>query len=222
MSLFFGVIFGLALSLSAAFPACARQASEPQEALGASCFPAAAGYRWTYSAKRKSYNLLIRRDPTQEKTVESEVVVDMDEGKDQEAGTFTLTFSPAEKGKLPGDRKILKTADGIYESSIAESNLVLKISSKPGDQWGVGGGKEGTPAYRNAGQEEVEVPAGKFRCWKITMIRLHGLGSRRWTRWYAPEAGLVKEVAMTEIEGGAVERTLELKAFSKKDGAEKK
>jgi hypothetical protein len=104
--------------------------------------------------------------------------------------------------------KLKLTDAGVY--MVRESRdefdppvCLLKLPVKAGDSWSVERPAVGELAgskrsYRTAGDEDVEVPAGKFRAVRVEETtewtgHLKGLTTQT-TTWYAPSVGRVKEV----------------------------
>jgi hypothetical protein len=95
----------------------------------------------------------------------------------------------------------------------------LKLPAKAGDQWTYesdgGDGPAGSKTTHTvAKEEEVEVPAGKFKALRVdselTVVGLAVESTRRRSDWYAPRVGLVKSV----INSGPRESTMVLKSFT--------
>jgi hypothetical protein len=71
------------------------------------------------------------------------------------------------------------------------------------------------PAGRGVGEEELEVPAGKFRCIRIESEFVFNGASYTRTRWRAPRCGMVKEVVVgKDGERTVYLRTTVLKSFA--------
>jgi hypothetical protein len=112
--------------------------------------------------------------------------------------------------------------DGVYRSRTrgTEAIPVLKLPVKAGSTWsariGPATGKGFLYTYTvRAVDEEIEVPAGKFKA--ICVEEATKLGDEdmsKTTSWYAPEVGLVKSVL--SYSGGKVkDRVQVLKAFKR-------
>jgi hypothetical protein len=63
-----------------------------------------------------------------------------------------------------------------------------------------GGHPASKVAYRVAWEEEVEVPAGKFKAVRVEAVRAAGGREVRYTTWYAPGVGVVKHVLGDEAD----------------------
>jgi hypothetical protein len=87
------------------------------------------------------------------------------------------------------------------------SNPILKLPAKPGESWtherqpppGAAPGPEAKATYTIGKEEEIEVPAGKFRAVQVVVeVTFGGKDSGKTTYWHAPGIGLVKAVMPTE------------------------
>ena len=88
----------------------------------------------------------------------------------------------------------------------------LKLDAKPGDGWDVdsaAGGLKLKGRFTLKGEEEVEVPAGKFKALRVESDMMVNGRPFKATAWYVREVGMVKSVNPS--------RTLELKSISAED-----
>jgi hypothetical protein len=108
---------------------------------------------------------------------------------------------------------------GIGERKLADPRPMLKLPAKPRDQWtfeseGPAGAGRFKTTCTVGKEEEVEVPAGKFRAIRVDCVTtLPGAASHltiEGSAWFAPRVGIVKHVS--NIAG--VERTQVLKSFT--------
>jgi hypothetical protein len=131
------------------------------------------------------------------------------EGKD---GTFRVTT--VLKGGAATEAVTEVSAKGVFRVSVAGRPLpalqaLLKLPAKAGDAWEVRPAGPGGPvfAYTVGKEEEVEVPAGKFKAVPVEM-KADAFGRVQTTKtWYAPGVGAVKVT-------GPGERTQVLKSFT--------
>jgi hypothetical protein len=89
---------------------------------------------------------------------------------------------------------------------------LLKLPAKPGDTWTTelsGKGQPRKTIYTYRGEEEVEVPAGKFKALKIESEMETGKSVRA-TFWYVAGIGMVK----SSTKFGDTERVYALKSFT--------
>jgi len=92
---------------------------------------------------------------------------------------------------------------------------LLNLTTKPGDTWTYepdtgGGGPARMTTYRMGKEEDVEVPAGKFKAVRVESEQQLGANVYKATLWYAPGVGLVKSVSIS----GDTERTQVLKSYT--------
>jgi hypothetical protein len=124
------------------------------------------------------------------------------------AGKEFVTLSGSDGKRMVA----IVTADGVYETSVDPANLFLKFPLKKFDTWGKGDKKNALSTFVNHGEVTIEVPAGKFTCWKIEEQRILPRGSFRRTRWYARGVGLVSEESIELKDGEGTRRVLELES----------
>lgn len=73
------------------------------------------------------------------------------------------------------------------------------------------------------GEEEIETPAGKFKCVKVTAETSMRAIKASTTTWYAKGVGVVKSVHASDVAGSVkAERELVLKKFDKGEKGDKK
>jgi hypothetical protein len=132
------------------------------------------------------------------------------EGEDSPGGGWTQVFVVTAKGvsfQLDPD---------------AEAEPVFKVGLKAGDTWKVEhtGSRKGLgeSTYTVGKEEEVEVPAGRFKATPVTReLPLDGRAGSKTTTWYAAGVGVVKKEA-DSLGGGGV---TVLKSFTPGKGARK-
>jgi hypothetical protein len=149
------------------------------------------------------------------KVTEMTTVVDSVEEKD---GVLTVTIK--RKGVTDSTEKVQVTQAGVtilptegqgYSVPIP----MLKLPAKKGDQWEVPGGKDSKVEFRLGymGEEEVEVPAGKFKAHRVSM-KIVPAGVKEFgmtvSFWFAPGIGPVKMIG----EGPSPEIVQVLKSFT--------
>jgi hypothetical protein len=91
----------------------------------------------------------------------------------------------------------------------------LRLPAKAGDTWtweapGVGDGPARKITFKVVAEEEIEVPAGKFKTLKVERVMTAGTFTHKTETWFAPKVGLVKRVSNA---GGSSEAVQELKSF---------
>ena len=153
---------------------------------------------------------------TGENVSEHTEVVTKVEKKD---GAFRVAVGQEVDGEMRVTSVFEVSARGVSRVANAAGDLpnpvpLLKLAAKPGDTWdwereGPGGFGPVTTRYTAGPEEEVEVPAGKFKALRVeSATELKGRVTK-YTLWYAPGVGLVKSVSTS----GGPERNQVLKAF---------
>jgi hypothetical protein len=92
---------------------------------------------------------------------------------------------------------------------LPEPVVMLKLPAKTGETWTRGDSATKT-TLTTGKEEEVEVPAGKFRAIPVTAEFDRGGQPTKTTVWYAPEVGMVKTVTTA----GGIDIAHVLKSFT--------
>lgn len=171
----------------------------------ADLFPLADGLSWTYAAREGRINLKVG-EPGPTKEGPKRVVT----CAAKDGGVFELTASDG------GITRLIRTPQGIYQTTVDPANLILKLPPRKFDDWGKGERNNGKPRFTNHGPREIEVAGRKYVAWKVVETRFVNRGTIRVLRWYAPGVGLVSEESTHEIDAAGTTRTLELESFEKK------
>lgn len=137
-------------------------------------------------------------------------------------GVFTVTMEWPAFGK---------TATGVFEVTDKKVRRVgvqqlgdytmLDLGVKAGESWtheaeGGTAKRKLVTTYTLGKEEEIEVPAGKFKA--IPVAEQKGKNADKWIQWYAPGVGLVKR----HYETKAVTTTVVLKSFTPGKAKEEK
>jgi len=115
--------------------------------------------------------------------------------------------------------RMLRQASGPSGERVtdyAQPFVRLKLPPVKGDKWewkGEIGKEKATAAFTNEGEEEVKVPAGTYKAWKVTVMIEQGAAKQTGANWFAPGVGIVRQVAKFESEGRKHESVIELKSF---------
>lgn len=121
----------------------------------------------------------------------------------QRMGTAVLVTkrrTVGDKDDEPPDRVLLSDG-GVYTLSTGDfiyptPFCLVRLPFKKGETWETThSGAQGETIqtkYTSVGEEEVEVPAGKFRSLRIEMEAVHNGETESRTNWYAPGPGLVQ------------------------------
>jgi hypothetical protein len=138
---------------------------------------------------------------------------------EKKGDAYRVSVGRESAGEVSALATVEVSARGVFRLGTAGTELpkplpLLKLPAKPGDTW------ESDPAAAKAGvgptvytvgkEEEVEVPAGKFRAIPVEAVRELKGRTFKSTSWYAPGVGLVKLVSSS----GASERVQVLKSFT--------
>ena len=133
-------------------------------------------------------------------------------------GKYTVTVT-RDLGKQAVDFKYEVSAAGVFtlanpNGDLSQPMQVLKLPAKEGDSWkseSTAPGKVNLTATYTAGkEEEVEVPAGKYKAIPVVSERTVGNNIIKTTTWYAAGVGVVKVVT----ENNGTQRVQELKEFT--------
>jgi hypothetical protein len=117
--------------------------------------------------------------------------------------------------QVTGFRTVAVSAAGVTDLSRGTDH-VLRLPAKAGESWTFQSGAanevpDHKAIYTTGKEEEVEVPAGKFKAVRVDSETFrNGERESKSSDWYAPEVGLVKSVTTM----GGSDRTLVLKSFT--------
>ena len=127
------------------------------------------------------------------------------------------------EARVTGDEDIPLGATAVSPSGLSRPSSggrdldpplpLLKLPAKPGETWEWTSPFDGARhKYKTRGEEEVAVPAGKYKAVAVEDEFARGGKPVRGVYWYAPGVGLVK--AVTKSEAGE-QVGLALKSFSR-------
>ena len=85
------------------------------------------------------------------------------------------------------------------ELDFENPRLIVKFGAKKGATWEAKDGDLAL-AFEHGGEEEIEVPAGKYKAVKIICRYKSSLGDSTLTEWYAKGVGLVKSLSVTKMD----------------------
>lgn len=133
-------------------------------------------------------------------------------------GTYTVTIAHEINGRTD-EVEYRVSEEGVFllpdpGDEKGEPAALLKLPAKEGDTWMSERPGRGnvtfTATYTVGKEEEVEVPAGKFKAVPVTFQSDGGGLVINVTRWYAAGVGVVRVVSKTN----GTERVQELKEFT--------
>jgi len=178
---------------SAAIAAPVPKGEKPEELY----FPVQVGAKWVMAIGRLTWTETVTK--VQEK-----------EGK------YNVTVS-REQGDATVEVAYEVSKDGVFRTSWAgmeedKPRLFLKLPYKEGTTWTheriqAGGRQNVVQTHTMGKQEEVEVPAGKYKAIRVESVVEFLDGPQKLTEWYAAGIGMIK----MEFSDGAIE----LKEFTR-------
>jgi hypothetical protein len=109
---------------------------------------------------------------------------------------------------------LVRVRGGPGAAAIDPPRPELRLPARAGAAWtwdaaGVGHNPPTKVAYKVVGEEEVEVPAGKFKAVRVEAVLTAGPLTHRTETWYARRVGVVKRV----VGVGKDEQVTELLSF---------
>ena len=109
-----------------------------------------------------------------------------------------------------------RQASGDRVTDYAQPFLRLKLPPAKDDTWewkGDIGKEKATVVFKNEGEEDVTVPAGKYKAWKITAAIEIGGMKHQGANWFAQGVGIVRQQSTFESGGRKHHSLIELKSF---------
>lgn len=150
-----------------------------------------------------------------------EEIVSVTKVEETEGAVF-VTVARAMKGKPAKNSKARIDDRGVFWLEIGSRSLdppicILTTPATRGKTWEdaikLSGGDTAKTKYTIASEEEIEVPAGKFRAIRVDVdSEINGEHSMG-VEWHAPDVGLVKSV--TKVEPAAITITLKSRTSGK-------
>lgn len=115
--------------------------------------------------------------------------------------------------------KVHKVQSGKTEMTVEKPFFRIKHVLKKDDEWTGYAHASVNPAryfFRVEGQEEVTVPAGSWKAWKIhTKVERGENNIFEGSEWFVPDVGVVKSDIDVRTSTQAVNVTMELKEYKK-------
>ena len=189
--------------------------SAARPAAGDSYYPLAKGSKWTYTTDYADDTVLVHEVTGTEKVGDVECFI----VEHKTVGPTLGTRMMRKEWLAPGPDGILihKLQRGRSELDVVSPFFKVKSAMRKDDEWkGQAKAEENPPKYKTRVEEEVdvEVPAGKFKTWKIHIkIESGTRHSAEGSEWYAPNVGLVKSEITIRAAGEDFTLVSELKKF---------
>ncbi len=189
-------------------------ARSPGGGSGDAYLPLRKGNRWVYKNDYDEATEFIHEIAATEKVGETECFV-MEVKSHNEAFTRVLRkewLAASEEGI-----RVHQVGTGPSVFPVEAPFFRLKSPLRKDDEWkGEAKGSENAPRYHYIveGEAEVEVPAGKYKAWKIKYkIQRGERHTAEGTEWYAKNVGLVKSEMTIRNGNDSFSMELELKEF---------
>ena len=131
----------------------------------------------------------------------------------------TIGSSSSEKEYLVSDDKgirMLRQSTDDRKTDYIDPFVRLKLPPAKGDTWewkGELGKDKASVTFMNDGEEEITVPAGKYKAWKVSAVMEIGGVKHSGANWFAPGVGIIRQTSKFESGGKKHESTIELKKF---------
>jgi uncharacterized protein DUF3108 len=186
------------------------------EAAGESYLPLGKGHKWTYKTDYDEDTLIVHEVTASEKVGETACLVV--EHRSENAKESRIRTLRTEWLALSDDGvKIHKIVRGRTEMAVEKPFFKLKSDLKKDDEWeGEAKASENSAkhTYRVDQEEQVEVPAGKFKAIKVAFkIESGARHAAEGFEWYAKGVGMVKAEITIKVGGEGTMIVYELKEF---------
>jgi hypothetical protein len=172
-------------------------------------YPLKVGMKWNYKVKDQEEKFVIT-------AAKEEMVGDQN----------CVKLEARLKDQVVASEHVAVLKDGIYRFKFDDKTIeppvcFCKLPATKGQKWEVKfkvAGKEGVAKFES-GEEEINVPAGKFQAVVIKGEVIEDSVPIKMTLWFAPGAGIVRQV----IDGGGQQPiVLELESIERPGEKEKK
>lgn len=112
--------------------------------------------------------------------------------------------------------RMYRQASGDRAVDFATPIVRLKLPPAKGDTWewkGDIGKEKASVVYTNDGEEEITVPAGTYKAWKISASIEIGSVKHTGANWFATGVGVIRQKTTFESGGKKHDSVIELKSF---------
>ena len=169
------------------FVPIAETAPKLKDRPAAAYYPTVVGDRWVTETKSQTATVENTEVVTAVEAKDGETIVSVGREVDGQVGPGVSQLRITDKGHFR-----MATAGRVYDKPYC----ILQLPLKPGAAWASEATRDGATTtkfrYQVAKEEDVEVPAGKFRAFRIDVEAETGSGARRSALWYAPRVGVVR------------------------------
>jgi len=205
----------LALSALLAVLALSSSGVSASPAAGDSYYPLAKGSKWVYSTDFAEDTELVHEVLGTEKIGDVECFIVEHKTVGPVLGTRVMR---KEWLAADGDGVLIhKVSRGKSELDVVKPFFKIKHILRKDDEWtGQAKAEENPPRYeyRVEGEEDLEVPAGKFRAVKVHIkIESGTRHAAEGSEWYAKNVGIVKSEITIRASGDDFTMVSELKKF---------
>lgn len=205
---------GLAIA-SALILAPVPRPAAASPAAGDTYYPLAKGGKWVYSTDYADDTELIHEVTGTEKVGEVDCFIVEHKTVGPTLGTRVMR---REWLAADGDGTLIhKVSRGKSELDVVKPFFKIKHILRKHDEWkGQAKAEENPPQYdyRVEGEEDVEVPAGKYKAVKVHVkIESGSRHAAEGTEWYAKNVGIVKSEMTIRASGSDFSMVCELKRF---------
>lgn len=192
-------------------PAAARTPASPADTY----YPLGKGHKWTYSTDYSDDTEVVHEVSGVEKVGEVECFIVEHKTVSAAVGTRMMR---KEWLATSGDGVLIhKVQRGRSEMEVPKPFFKVKHVMMKNEEWkGEAKAEENAPQYSIRVEEEadVEVPAGKYKAWKVHLKVESGTRhSAEGTEWYVKNVGLVKSEVTIRAGGEDFTLVSELKKF---------
>ena len=207
---------GIAAILAAVLgPAAPDVSARPAIRAGDTYYPLAKGHKWVFSTDYSEDTELVHEVTGTEKIGDVECFIVEHKTVSTALGTRMMR---KEWLAADGDGTLIhKVQRGRSEMDVAKPFYKVKHAMKKDEEWkGEAKATENPPQYTIRVEEEVdvEVPAGKYKAWKVHLkIESGTRHAAEGTEWYVKNVGIVKTEITIRAGGEDFTMVSELKKF---------
>ncbi len=182
-----------------------------------SAYPLVKGHKWTFKTDYDDVTEIVHEVVGTEKVGGKECFVLEVRSHNPEIGAPRVL---RKEWLASGDEGVLifKQQRGRTEMAVEKPFFKVKDPLRKDDEWrGAATADVNAPQYHSVveGEEEVEVPAGTFKAWKLRVKSESGRHVAEGFEWFAPGTGLLKYEMTFRSGNDGMTVTAELKKFER-------